>query len=94
MAVFYDIPVSDLPEHIQSKLPENVKVNITIEVADGSIPGYTDEQLDDMLGPIDLDPKDGHVLETREEINEFFEKLKTDVQSRVKQEKALLRKIG
>lgn len=94
MAVFYDIPVEDLPESIRKSLPENVTVNITVEVADGSLPGYTNAQLDDMLSFSEEDVEAGTVLQTREDIERHMNKLKEQAKTNWQRESAALRKLA
>jgi hypothetical protein len=94
MPVYYDIAVEDLPEQLRSDLPAGAKVNITVEVADGDLPGYTQKQLDDMLSFSEDDLQEATVLTSRDDIERHMDALKERASANWKIESAALRKLA
>lgn len=83
MSTVYDFPVSKLPEELKNGLSEDALVTVTI--SEGvPLPEFTDAQYEELFGESFRQKAQGEgtVCETKEDINEYFDKLRANVDAK------------
>lgn len=80
MTTIHDYPASNLPADLRGDIPKDAFVSVHIDQFGSGLPGYTKDQVEDMLATAD-NPK-GPVFETREDLDAHFDALKAKVIAR------------